>query len=220
MPWARLWGTVSQGHMNSARWAAAYRIACVHIFGPGLGRKVTGHELERPGERPGAGRLHRVHAGHAGKGAQGHGLGQALRHRTCERAAADLDHDVIEASLAGERGSHLVTESLSAFDGQPVLVPLAGERQGTVGDRRLQAVIGRVAGDAGRTRAHRDLSSERPQPVQHRRLGVGGHEDQETPLAGGRDDRCCQGGIAAARDCERRERVLRSCPAPGPPRDG
>ncbi len=146
--------------------------------------------------------------GHAGQHAEGHRLGETLCHRTPERAAADLDHDVVETCLACQRGGDLVAEGLATFDREAVLVALAGKGKRAFGDRRLQAVIGRVAGHAFYAGTNGDLGSERLQPVDHGGLGVGRDEHEEAPAAGGGDDGGRQGGVAAAGDRERRRAAL------------
>ena len=170
-------------------------------------RQSLGNQLERSRKRPGALRLDGVHPRHVRQDAEGGCLGQRLRHSTRQRAAADLNDDVIESSSPGESSCHLVTERLAALDGEPVLVPLARERERTVRDRRLEAVIGRVANDALSRGHDRDLRSQLAQPVQHDRLGVGRDENQEPPAPRGSDDCGGQGSVPAAGDGERRPRA-------------
>ncbi len=76
--------------------------------------------------------------------AEGTCLGERLADGARERAAADLHDDPVELEPAR---SELPAERLAALDGQAVEVALAGERDRAVGERRLEGVHGRVAGN-------------------------------------------------------------------------
>jgi hypothetical protein len=86
-----------------------------------------------------------------------HRLFQPLGHCGRQGASANLDHDMVETPLARQGCRHLVSEGLAAFYGQPVLVALTREGQCSVRYCLLQAVVGRVARNAGDTRARGDL---------------------------------------------------------------
>ena len=62
----------------------------VEFLASGLGPEPRNTPLERPGERPRPGRLHRVHPGSAGQDAEPSRLGQSLGHGTCECTACSV----------------------------------------------------------------------------------------------------------------------------------
>ena len=166
----------------------------------GAGR---GDRVERAPERPGALGLHRVEPGWRGDRTERGRLAERRGARARERAAADLDDQVVDGRAGrGELGGDLVAERLSALDGEPVQVALAGEGNRARLDRLEEPVHGRVAGLARRSRAGGDDRAELLEPREHGRLGIDRDEDAQRALAGGGDDGGREGGVAAARDRE------------------
>ena len=160
---------------------------------------VRRDRVERALQRPRALGLDGVDLRRGGDRAELRGLAQAADAGAREGAAADLDHEPVERDAGG---GELPAERLAALDREPVQVALAGERERAPGHGLEQAVVGRVAGDAGPAGADLDLCAQRLEPGEHGGVRVGGDEDLQRPAAGRRDDRRGERGVAAGGDRE------------------
>ena len=162
-----------------------------------------GDGVEGAPERPGTLGLHRVELGWRGDRTERGRLAQRRGAGARERAAADLDDEVVDGRAGrGELGGDLVAERLSALDGEPVQVPLAREGNRARVDLLEEPVHRRIAGLARRPRAGGDDRPELLEPCEHGRLGIDRNEDAQRALARRGDDGGREGGVAAARDRE------------------
>ena len=135
MPWARLAGALSHGHMKrDRRRAASLRSA------PSRRRQARASGAQ-PAVCTAISRGARAHDPGGG------GDGESLRQRADESAAADLNEQRVDlGACGGERLGHLEGERARAFHREPVVGPLHAERNGAGGDRGARGAHARVAG--------------------------------------------------------------------------
>jgi hypothetical protein len=133
--------------------------SCGDAVGPpglvGVGQPQTfddarGEPIVGPLERVAAGCLDRVDPGHPVQGAEFLSFSQPLDHGTGQRAAPDLHEQPVQrGALLRQMGGKLVAERHPAFDGQAVLVALAGEGQRSPEARLAACRSGRGWGPGG-----------------------------------------------------------------------
>jgi hypothetical protein len=123
--------------------------------------------------------------------------------RARERAPADLHDQAIER-LAGPRelGHELEAQRLTALDRESVVRTLTRERHRPLGDRALQGVVRRVAGDALLALAHLDRCAQLAQSTHDGLVRPCRNEDPDRTLGGPGDHGRREGRVATARDRE------------------
>ena len=169
------------------------------------GERALDDALVGPGERVGRGGLDGVDPRQPVEDAEARGFDERLDAGAGERAAADLDDEVVElAAGAQELGDHLPGERLAALDHQRVLVSLAGEGDRAAGDLLAVAQVAGVAALARSARTDSELGAEPLEPRDHRGLGVRGDEDAQRPTQSARHHRRGERRVAAARHGEGR----------------
>ncbi len=125
-------------------------------------------------------------------------LGEGLHTTAGQRAAPDLDDEVVQTSPGGPQvGHHLVGQGLPTLDGQAVLVALAGEGQGAGVDLLAQPDVGRVAGHAGRAGAGDHVGPQVAEALDDDGVGVDRDEHPQAPVPGGGHHRRGQGRVPA-----------------------